>query len=739
MITDGEITIRNPRRQETEIFPRFSFGLYSILILLLSSWLPYNFSPIFVPPAFAQSGGRAEFRVDEFKTDQSVKVLKANGKTVTEVLKTEIEKSLKESGFEINLTASLSVYGTIRELEIEDLRSNNAGQVVQRKVRILLDFGVLDESAAREVVRKINHKQEMEYYTEVYSVELGLTQKELMEEKFLPAVAKEIVAYIQKNASKFPKVAAAAAPGKKVTLSDKERAEMKQIGSRKLVSYVLAFENERIDVPKGVPTAAGANKRQTNRFSNTNTIKLEPMQLGDDEIKGVAIVKQFPDDKRNVTVQQGLVEYKMGLDNQLKAGTVNATISKYSFSQTVKGMTLEHKQEAFGVGNTFLVMGGRDFKSSGIGDLPRYTHGASWKMAFGDAADANFIYSATRDANVTTSGPTRSDVDNRMYGVFGKIDFPTSTKFTYDVERSMQKDDASRDTAPYARGSVHEFKLTQGIKSLNLSGEYYQGDQNFKTVYGSATSDRKRVGYTADFPGKLGFVDYALNYGGTRSNKLTQRSLVDVLKNAGLKLTVKPFGESGRDFLKNLAFTNEEAKTHSFDDVDNGTTRTKDNDNFKYALGMKSAIGDYNLGADFNETHDRDNLSTTFLKTRETKYEQGLTHAFQEVIKTDFKWTIRNKKTGAQTDRFNTFGATISRDFKPLVAQFDYLYDIKRGTAASQNSTKNRFTLDLSMSKDLGQYKMSMSLKSDLEVNRFADPTTNHHKLTTTAGIKISY
>jgi len=117
-----------------------------------------------VRPAVAQDAGVVAMRVDEFKSDASVAVTKVTGRPVVEVLKREIEKAMEADGaFRIEATGQASLNGTIREITLEDIRLNDAGKVIQKRVKIRLDFAALDEATGREAVRRINFTKELEY------------------------------------------------------------------------------------------------------------------------------------------------------------------------------------------------------------------------------------------------------------------------------------------------------------------------------------------------------------------------------------------------------------------------------------------------------------------------------------------------------------------------------------------------------------------------------------------------
>ncbi|MEK7358244.1 MAG: hypothetical protein AAB250_17490, partial [Bdellovibrionota bacterium] len=345
-----------------------------------------------------------------------------------------------------------------------------------------------------------------EYYTELYALDLGLTEKRMFEEKLLPDLARDIVAEVKRERKKLPK-----AKSKKIELSKDERGELNAIGksAAKPVSGTVELDNERINIAKGTVAAGGATYRHTSRIIQTTTVKLEPIQWNESELKGITIVKDQPNDLRNITMQQGLLEYKIDGANLVKAGTVSASLSKMAFDQTVKGLTYERKMKFGDYDQTFMLMGGREFKSNGSGDLPRFSYGSYWKSSFGELGDVQFTIDLTRDRDPSIVSGARQDYDNRVYGVTGKFKTQVGTELTYDIARSRHRADDQRDTVTL-HGSVHDIKMTQKLKNLTMKGEYFFGDEKFTTVFGSATTDRKKVGYGADLPVTIGPLDVKL-------------------------------------------------------------------------------------------------------------------------------------------------------------------------------------------------------------------------------------
>ena len=688
-------------------------------------------------PAAAVDAGAGAVRVDEVKSDVTGAVTKVNGRTVVEVLKREIEKAMEADGaFRVEATAQSSLNGTIRELTVGDIRLNDAGQVIQKRVKVRLDFAALNEVSGREAIHRINFTRELEYYTELYSLDLGKTDKRMFEEKFLPDLARAILAELKRVRKKLPQV-----KGKTITLSKDEQGELNQIGkgARKLVSGTVELDNERINIAKGDVTAGGAAYRHTSRIIQTTTVKLEPVQWDESELKGVTIVKDQPNDLRNVTMQQGLLEYKIDADNQLKAGTVSASLSKMAFDQTVKGLTFERKMKFGEYDQTWMLMGGREFKSNGSGDLPRYSYGSYWKSSFGAAGDVQFTVDFTRDRDPSVVSGARQDFDNRIYGVSGKFKTPVGTELAYDLARSKHRADDQLDTQTLY-GSVHDVKLTQKLKNLTVKGEYFFGDEKFTTVFGSATTDRKKVGYGADLPATLGPVEVKLAADMSRTTKITAKSTTDVLAQGSANFTLAPFKDMDNKYMKDMSLTHEQSMRHSYDDVLDGTAQSKDNDNYRFGYGLTNKFGDaYTLGLKFDEEHEHNRLTGGLFLTKEYKWDNTISRTLWEKVKADLKANYRDKFAGGTTDRFLTYGGTFSREWDTLKAQFDYLHDVKRGTTRSQNTTKDRFTLDLSYARDIGHYKTTTTLRGDYERNHFTDFSNKYNKLTTTVNVKINF
>ncbi|MEK8023775.1 MAG: hypothetical protein AAB229_08210, partial [Candidatus Hydrogenedentota bacterium] len=528
-----------------------------------------------------------DIRIDEFRSDASVKIVELeNGKTVVGILKREIERAIQaDTGFALSTTAILSLNGTIRELSITDRRTNAQGSPLERLVKIRVDYAALDEGTGRDASERNNVIEELSYYTDTYSLEQGLTDREAIEEKLLIALAHRIVRELNVDYAKLP-----VTPSKKIDLTAEEKDELDRIGAvpeaptppHKWFSWNLGFENEAITVMEGSLAAAGQNKRTVNRFSQNTTVKLEPITWGNSELKGVAITKYRPEDLRELTLQRGELEYAINPNNLLKAGTVTGSISKYIFDQTLAGATFERKMEFGKMKHNLFLMGGQDFRADGLGDLPRVNYGGFWKSVFGEWGELQLSADATRDKHSfrSTTGAL-TNVDNRLYGAMGKLKTPFKTEITFEADMSEHKELREPDTT-FVRGDLLDLKLTQKIRDLTLKAEYYNADQLFRTIFGSATTDREKSMVALELPGKFLWLDYTAKGDWTRTNKIALRTLVEQLGTAGLSLSAKPWAEGKNWFLKNISFTDDVSLRRTYDDVVVvGTTPGSNRDNFK--------------------------------------------------------------------------------------------------------------------------------------------------------------
>lgn len=688
-------------------------------------------------------------RVDEFKSDAVVKITEvadANGqpKSIVGILKREIEREIEsDTAFELSTTAVLALRGNVRELTIDNLRLDNAGSPLQRIARMRVDFTAVDEATGREIVKKRNLLTELEYYTDTYSLEQGVTEREALEEDLLLTLAKSIVDELRSNDTALPRTPAS----KKVELSDEEKEmldalepEVKE--KRKIYSASLDFQNESVHIPEGTLVAAGQRKQTTNRFIQTSTLKLEPWRFGKtSELKGVTIGKYEPAEQRELSLQRAELEYLINPSHTVKLGTVSASLNRFVFDQTVAGATYEGRLKFGGLDHTVTAVGGREFRPTGIGDFPRYNYGGFWEAKHSKWGSLKLVADASKDdrATLSTSGVTTA-VENRIYGVSGKINAPWEIAIDYDAFRSAHKENSIPDTS-YLDGDLYQVKVAKKLKSLSLGGEWYFADEQFRTIFGSATPDKRKATLTGSYPGQWKIFDYQASGEFTRSSKDTKRDIVEVLASSGLNLTASPFKSSERIFLKDLTFPFEVSTRRNYDEVKfAGTQQTKSLENLRYLAGVKQKIGTFYEGsASYSGDRERNRVRKELFVSEEFKWENSLKKTFFEKIDATLKGNYRTKDAGGNQDRFVTGGATLAYKKDEFSAQFDYLKDVKRGTVKSQDSTKDRFTLDLSNSFENGPFKNTVSLRGDYEKNHFDDVAQNHDRLTVNLDLKVGF
>jgi hypothetical protein len=681
-------------------------------------------------------------RVDEFSVDGSVRIREVEGKTVIGILKRALEKSVEaEPGFELSTTAPLALTGAIRELTITERRRGPAGEILQRSAQVRVDFDLIDEGTGRPVVQGNNVIEELTYYTDTYSLEQGMTDREALEENLLPALGRRIMALVAAESATLPRPS-----GKQVELTDEEREVLEQIGAppeerKPLFSWNLGFENEATTITEGTLAAAGQPQRTVNRFLQNTTVKLNPQQIGGGELRGLVTTKYRPEDVRELTLQRGELEYQVGDPFLLRAGTVSQTMNKYIFDQTLLGAVLDLKFGGAGGKHNFVALGGHDWRADGIGDLPRVNYGGFWKSTFGEWAEIQLTGNATRDRHSTrnTSGAI-VEVENRIFGVSGAFRTPWKTELTYDAHRSENKDPRTPDTS-FVTGDVLDLKLTQPIRSLTLTGTYYNADERFRTHYGSATTDREKLGVNAELPGTWRWIDYNVTGGWTRSNRVARRTLVEQLGEAALELTETPWAEGGSFFLKNLELTQEGSLRRTYDDVVVlGTAPGSNRRNLRYALGASNTLWDaYKVMVNWSDERERDLLRFEVTQTQEFKWENTYTRDVAEGLNMELKANYRSRDGGRDQDRFYTVGGTLAYERNAFTARFDYLRDIKRGTVKAQDTDKDRYTVDLSYSNERGAFKNTFTLRSDYEVNAFDNPLSDYDRWVTTIGLKVIF
>ncbi|MEK8022366.1 MAG: hypothetical protein AAB229_01020 [Candidatus Hydrogenedentota bacterium] len=689
--------------------------------------------------------------MDEFQTAANVRITEVadgsgQGKTVVGILKRAIERTLlSDTGFTLSTTAALSLSGTIRELTITDRRTDANGRPLERLVQIRVDFAVLDEGTGRDIVERKNFIRELNYYTDTYSLELGMTDREAIEEKLLVELAEAIHAVLDRERDRLP-VTAPAAPREKVELSDEEKALLGGVGPpvprRKYLSWNLNFEDEIINIPEGTLAAAGQNKFTTNRFTQTTTMKLEPIRWDNSEVKGVAIGKYEPREIRALSLQRGELEYLVNPNNLFKFGTVSATLNKYVFDQTLAGASYDGKYEFGGMKHNLLVIGGRDFRANGLGDLPRYSVGGAWEAAFKDIVKVRFLADAARDQDPTVAAGVRTQVDNQIYGISGSAKAPWkhSTELKFDLDRSYHKEIRLPDTT-YNRGDLLDLRLTQKYHDLTLEGVYTYVDENFRTIYGSATSDREKLGVTANLPGKVKWIDYTWRGEATRSNRVANRTSVDVLLTSGLNLVSKPFATWKSPYLNKSVFTTDYSLRRTYDDIKVvGTAPSNNRENFKASFNVKNTLWDiYTTSFTWDDERERDKLRFELQTIQELRWDNTVSKSINDFLKVELKGNYRSRDGGVQQDRFSTFGGSLSYEKDAFTGRFDYLRDLKRGTLQSQDSTKDRFTLDLSYTNERAEFKNTLTARGDYEINDFAITANNHHRWTTLLGLKVIF
>lgn len=689
-------------------------------------------------------------RVDVFARDLRAPNLEVEGQSVPEMLAREMNRSLAaDTVFSVSRQAPLTVGGRVTEFTFRVERTNAAGQALQKTVKISVDLQVMDQRSAREVAAEKNLIEEFLYYTEAHNISSGLTDRAAVEEHLVVALADRIRRTLLDHRSTLE---SALVPIQAIELSEEERDALDRIGARppeavqreRIFSGSVSLENQTIRIPSGTLQAAGVQEQVTNRFLATGTLNMNKTLSEVSRLEGSVTGRINSDVVPPVYpsyLERYVMDYYINEANTLRAGTVNPSLSSYVFDRTIEGVHYTHEMKSGQVSHAFDAFGGREFNADGTGIRPRGSYGASWNVGFGRVGNVKLLGSLTRDyATIVEAGNVTQNVDNGIYGATGRFRAPFGTVLDFSALQSSHRNNFRNDTQTL-EGALYQVRARQNVRALELTGEYYLADADYRTVLGSATTDKEKVAATARLPLTWRVFDLVLNSSMTRSNRVRNNDRTDALYIGGGDLGISPFKGGTNPVLKDLFFSLMGEYRRNYDEmVLTGALQGKDLSVLTYMASVKNTFYDiFTTGVRVGEIRERNKLQNSLFDVGEIAWENRLAIADYQGVGFDLSFNHRWKDSNGRTDRFTTVGARVRQTIDAFHWQFDYLHDLTRGLIRLQDTTKDRFTLDLNYAPTMKWARGSFGLNLDYEMDAFGDATKDYDRFTTTATARFAF
>lgn len=714
---------------------------------LLRACAPLLFVALIVA---AKVSAQVPVRIEAFDRDVRVGNLEVAGQSMIEILKRETRRVfVKDTAFVEASSAIIVIRGRINDFEYKTDRVNAAGEVLQKTAKITVDLQILDERSAQELATSKNVIHEFQYYTETYAIDHGKTDREAVEENLLVTLAEKVRAFAVENKSKLD---TAIAPVKSIELEDDEKDALGKIGERpiveapaeKIFSGSLSVENQAIRITSGTLLASGAQERNTNRFLSTGTLKMAKKLKNESRLDGILSAKANSDAKlpaQDLYLERYELDYVLNEANTFRVGTVNPVLSSYVFERTVDGLHYTGQRKFGTVSHELDLFGGREFNADGTGIRPRNSFGAAWSIGLGPKGNLRVLGSTTRDhRTIIEAGNVIRKIDNRIFGATGRYKSSFGPTMDFSALSSSHRDNIMNDTS-VLEGDLYQVKLKHAIRSLDLNAEYYRADADYRTVLGSVSTDKERKAASARLPFEWKVFDVTLNSSWNRSSRLLKRERWDVTHINGGELGVKPFRGDTTPFLKDLKLSAATEFRRNFDDVViAGVVSSKNLRVQDFSLGATNTFYDiYTLGLKRTDNIERNRITGERLEIKEHTFENRLAIADWKGVAAELSAKFRRKETNGRPDRYVTMGAKMSQKIGAFNWQFDYLHDLTRGLIRLQDTTKNRFTLDMGYAPKLPKVTGSFGVNLDYERNGFGDITKDYDRFTTTATARFAF
>lgn len=680
--------------------------------------------------------------VNWFNYDKNSENLILSNK-VQDILKNEIENKIKYSTeIKLSINADVKITGYINELKIVDERKNQNNEVIEKRIKILFEWKLENVYNNNIITVRKNIFEEYTFKTKLYSEEIGLTEKEAVENFLKSAAIKlyddlsEVISTEKKNILQDRIKFSIIKKKKKEAESSKSDTIVKSPETQFKVSGRVTFEDENIKVAGNV-TASGETKDNINKITSKQNIDFYA-NLASTKISGTFSTRINDYDYKKNEIDKIYLEYAQKKFT-LAAGNIFTNFSKIMFNNSFEGLFADIK---FNNLISMKALAGREKTPHNNINFERFNYGLNFNINFSKDASlsVNSVYSNDDKNSIVYDTTALIPLRNLLTSIKGLYRYE-SLKFDYEIIKSMTK---NLDTKKNDDDKALLFNINyRTVKQIAALGYSYIGP-DFYTANGLATIDREKIfgNYNAKFISNLPiFCSFNLQ----RDNLNKNNDLTNYLIEEKISADYSPFKKGTNQLSKNILVQNTFNYRKNYNKETNQKPKDKDTINNIYRLNITNSLfkNAYRILLAFEKEKEKDDIQLIDNSIKTFEFGNNYQKKIIEPLELNAAAKFRYKENNDITDKMLNSSITLNYKKENFDSIFEYYIDSTLSSLEGSDmitqkfKLSNEFTLTPVSEKD--KRRVILKLDFGYEINRFELSENNFDKFTVTSGMIINF
>ncbi|MBP7653115.1 hypothetical protein KA977_06815 [Candidatus Dependentiae bacterium] len=656
-------------------------------------------------------------------------------------LKNELEKSFKNSSssYDVNLNGQFKLEGLIKNFQLVDNRVNSSNQVLEKRYELLVDFKIVSSQDGKIITEKKNFYTEYLYYTPVYSVEIGISDKQALDEFVIESANK-----IHDEADKiFKDIREQLKTGKKIIeLSSEQKSLINSMSAKpaqplKKISAVVSLSNEDIQV-KGDIESSGELIEHNNKVSADAEFKVN-LKDKTGIFAGLLKLKGSNYDEREYDLDKITAEYKTK-SLVITAGNIFPMFTKMTFNNSQEGIMIDYKIP--GNKEVLKFFAGRDRRPEDFQNFERLNLGLNLNIAIDKKSSGifSFVYSEDDRNSIVYDSNVFIPGKNTLISFSGKI-LPFS-KLTVQYEFIYSYfTDLSVNTESII-GNAIEIKTNYAPNNNNnCMLNYIRIDPDYVTMNGIATIDRQKFDFT--------YINKSVKDLNIKFSTIYQNDNLDeyfdktnYLNSYTSNLTYLPFTKNDIKPLNKIKIENTSELRKTYNELLSGNSkRDKYNENllFNFKISNTLLSNALNLYVSYERENEDDKVNFTISKSRQYEYYNSYTKKIFNILNIDLRGKYRYKTIDEKKDKFINGSCSLKYSKNSVSSSISYYYDLNKTSVIDQDSKKQKLEYEFIFLQKLPKIKNNYTLKIVYDINDFENSDMNYKKLSAFTGIKMEF
>ncbi|HPG29259.1 MAG TPA: hypothetical protein PKY81_08030 [bacterium] len=647
-------------------------------------------------------------------------------------------KEFKNNILYVSAAGDLEIKGKIRELEFTATEKNQAGEVLETRLKVLYDFELINKITGKRLLRKDSVFKDYIYKTKKYSENTGITDAEAVEQ-----IIQIISGEINYSTGSAIEAVYESLINELKEVRKKSQAEKSEKGTVKSSPEFRVFGKIESDYEyvhiDGNYQSAGEEKKETGRFNSKLYMDADLKTGTGASLKASAIAKYNNYLDKEKDLEKIYAEFRNAKKNlTVKLGNLFSDLGKNVFNNSYEGIYADYK---ISEKVSLEALAGREKEEGDNNNFLRLNAGlkTKWNYSKKNNLALAAIISKDDDNSIDFDSETLTPVKNSVISLSGKHRLNYSD---LDYEFAFSKyDENSLDSTNGRNGRLIRINNAVNYKKHKFTAVYSRIGSDYFSVNSVLTSDREKYSgsYETLFAGDK--IVFGLNSLRQRNNLERYMNQTEYLIENSITAGYTPFSEDKKSEFNLLKFSADYMIRDNYYKMLNNQPKDKDlkNNILRLKIENKFFQRTLNCALIFETENEKDYMEKS--KNRIDIFEASSYYSKKiitdVVLQTNIKYRI--KDTDILKDKYLNGGISLKYNKNNFGTGIDYYIDFMESSVKINEIHRQKFggNIEYSFKKD----KKNITFRSELiyEINDYERYENNYNKIGFLTNAVISF